>query len=132
MSGNYTFQLRDMSPEDREKAQNAAKGTLHMKDGAGAELAGPMLKARDIIDKQLFALNTGRADLTFGELPTGHEVKGQYDARSQKAQAGLARLRDRYQAFADYFIATELYFKKSDEEIAQMLDQSYAGTAISY
>lgn len=132
MSGNYTFQLRDMAPEAREEAQSAAKNTLTMKDGAGAELAGPMLKARDIIDQHLLASGTGRGDLTFGELPTGGEVKAQFDARAQKAHARLTKLRDEYQALADHFIATELYFKKSDEEIAQMFDKGHAGTAISY
>lgn len=130
MSG-YTFQLRDMSAEDREKAASAAKKTVHMKDGAGAELAAPMLKARDIIDAQL-QLSSNRAGLTFGALPTGDEVKAQYDARADKAKAGLAKLRDQYQEFADHFIATELYFKKSDAEIAKMFDEGYAGTAISY
>ncbi|MDO3312537.1 hypothetical protein [Mycobacteroides abscessus] len=37
MSG-YTFQLRDMDPQAREKAAGAAKKTLHMKDGAGAAI----------------------------------------------------------------------------------------------
>lgn len=131
MSG-YTFQLRDMSTQDREKAAGAAKKTLHMKDGAGAELAAPMLKARDIIDNQLKALRRGRTGLTFGNLPTGDEVKKQYDERAEQAQSGLAAMRDQYQAFADHFIATELYFKKSDEEIAKMFDEGYGGTAISY
>ncbi|CPV67147.1 hypothetical protein MM1S1540310_3979 [Mycobacteroides abscessus subsp. bolletii 1S-154-0310] len=130
MSG-YTFQLRDMDPQAREKAAGAAKKTLHMKDGAGAELAAPMLKARDIIDTQLQAMLT-RGDLTFGALPTGDEVKKQYDDRANQAKTGLAGLRDQYQAFADHFIATELYFKKSDEEIAKMFDAGYAGTVISY
>lgn len=102
-----------------------------MKDGAGAELAAPMLKARDIIDTQLQAMLT-RGDLTFGALPTGDEVKKQYDDRANQAKTGLAGLRDQYQAFADHFIATELYFKKSDEEIAKMFDAGYAGTVISY
>lgn len=130
MSG-YTFQLRDMDPQAREKVAGAAKKTLHMKDGAGAELAAPMLKARDIIDTQLQAMLT-RGDLTFGALPTGDEVKKQYDDRANQAKTGLAGLRDQYQAFADHFIATELYFKKSDEEIAKMFDAGYAGTVISY
>lgn len=130
MSG-YTFQLRDMNQQDRDKAASAAKKTLHMKDGAGAELAAPMLKARDIIDTQLQAMLT-RGDLTFGALPTGDEVKKQYDDRANQAKTGLAGLRDQYQAFADHYIATELYFKKSDEEIAKMFDAGYAGTAISY
>jgi hypothetical protein len=127
----YTFQLRDMDPQAREKAAGAAKKTLHMKDGAGAELAAPMLKARDIIDAQIKKQNR-RQGLTFGALPTGDEVKAQYDERAQKANIGLAKLRDQYQEFADHFIATELYFKKSDEEIAKMFDAGYAGTAISY
>lgn len=129
---SYTFQLRDMSPQDREKAASAAKKTLHMKDGAGAELAAPMLKARDIIDAELRALDKGRGSLTFGKLPTGDEVKAQYDTRANTAKAGLQKLSDEYQGFADHFIATELYFKKSDEEIAKMFDAGYSGTAISY
>lgn len=64
----YTFQLRDMDPQAREKAAGAAKKTLHMKDRAGAELAAPMLKARDIIDQELLALRN-RQGLTFGNLP---------------------------------------------------------------
>lgn len=131
MSG-YTFQLRDMDPQARDKAAGAAKKTLHMKDGAGAELAAPMLKARDIIDTELRALGQGRSGLTFGKLPTGDEVKAQYDARAEKAKTGLGNLRDQYQGFADHFIATELYFKKSDEEIAKMFEAGYGGTAISY
>ncbi|WP_234821286.1 hypothetical protein [Mycobacteroides abscessus] len=127
----YTFQLRDMDPQAREKAAGAAKKTLHMKDGAGAELAAPMLKARDIIDTQLRNL-INRQGLTFGNLPTGDEVKKQYDERAEKAKAGLGQLRDQYQEFADHFIATELYFKKSDEEIAKMFDAGFGGTAISY
>jgi hypothetical protein len=127
----YTFQLRDMSPQDREKAAGAAKKTLRMKDGAGSELAAPMLKARDIIDTQLRSL-INRQGLTFGNLPTGDEVKKQYDERAEKAKAGLGQLRDQYQEFADHFIATELYFKKSDEEIAKMFDAGFGGTAISY
>lgn len=75
MSG-YTFQLRDMNQQDREKAASAAKKTLHMKDGAGAELAAPMLKARDIIDAQI-RKQSQRQGLTFGALPTGDEVKAQ-------------------------------------------------------
>lgn len=130
MSG-YTFQLRDMNQQDREKAASAARKTLHMKDGAGAELAAPMLKARDIIDTQLRSL-INRQGLTFGNLPTGDEVKKQYDERAEKAKAGLGKLRDQYQEFADHFIATELYFKKSDEEIAKMFDAGFGGTAISY
>lgn len=51
--GEYKFDINGMSPDARQDAAEAARTTLKFKDRYGMELAADMLRARDIIDKQL-------------------------------------------------------------------------------
>lgn len=112
--GEYKFDINGMSQDARQEAAEAARTTLKFKDGYGVELAGDMLRARDIIDKQLqSAFNT--RDLALGDLPSGHEAAKHYADQRKKAFDALTKIRDHYQAHADHFIATEMLFRNTEE-----------------
>lgn len=126
--GEYKFDINGMSQDARQEAAEAARTTLKFKDGYGMELAGDMLRARDIIDKQLAAV-TREQDLSLGDLPSGHEAAKHYKEQRQKAYDALVKIRDHYQAHADHFIATEMLFRNTEERNAGRINPYKDGTA---
>ncbi|TDZ76879.1 hypothetical protein DE4587_01965 [Mycobacteroides salmoniphilum] len=77
--GDYKFDINGMSTDARQDAAEAARTTLRFKDGYGMELAGDMLRARDMIDKQLRTVGDSY-DLSLGDLPSGHAAAEHYKA----------------------------------------------------
>lgn len=126
--GEYKFDINGMSQDARQEAAEAARTTLKFKDGYGMELAGDMLRARDIIDKQLAAV-TREQDLSLGDLPSGHEAAKHYKEQRQKAYDALVEIRDHYQGHADHFIATEMLFRNTEERNAGRINPYKDGTA---
>ncbi|WP_078281652.1 hypothetical protein [Mycobacteroides franklinii] len=112
--GEYKFDINGMSQDARQEAAEAARTTLKFKDGYGVELAGDMLRARDIIVDQLALVNDG-SDLSLGDLPSGRDAAKHYKEQRQNAVAALSKIRDHYQAHADHFIATEMLFRNTEE-----------------
>ncbi|AMU25502.1 Hypothetical protein ERS075564_01518 [Mycobacteroides abscessus] len=130
--GEYKFDINGMSQDARQEAAEAARTTLKFKDGYGMELAADMLRARDIIDKQL-KLVTNSQDLSLGDLPSGREAAEHYKEQRQQAYAALVKIRDHYQGHADHFIATEMLFRNTEERNAGRINPYKDGTAtVSY
>lgn len=130
--GEYKFDINGMSQDARQEAAEAARTTLKFKDGYGMELAADMLRARDIIDKQL-KLVTNSQDLSLGDLPSGREAAEHYKEQRQQAYAALVKIRDHYQGHADHFIATEILFRNTEERNAGRINPYKDGTAtVSY
>ncbi|WP_100521101.1 hypothetical protein [Mycobacteroides abscessus] len=130
--GEYKFDINGMSQDARQEAAEAARTTLKFKDGYGMELAGDMLRARDIIDKQL-KLVTNSQDLSLGDLPSGREAAEHYKEQRQQAYAALVKIRDHYQGHADHFIATEMLYRNTEERNAGRINPYKDGTAtVSY
>ncbi|MBB4855774.1 hypothetical protein HNP40_003183 [Mycobacteroides chelonae] len=126
--GEYKFDINGMSQEARQDAAEAARTTLKFKDGYGMELAGDMLRARDIIDKQLSTV-VRELDLALGDLPSGREAAKHYKEQRQKAYDALVKIRDHYQSHADHFIATEMLFRNTEERNAGRINPYKDGTA---
>ncbi|MBN7463006.1 hypothetical protein I3U64_22970 [Mycobacteroides abscessus subsp. abscessus] len=130
--GEYKFEINGMSQDARQEAAEAARTTLKFKDGYGMELAADMLRARDIIDKQL-KLVTNSQDLSLGDLPSGREAAEHYKEQRQQAYTALVKIRDHYQGHADHFIATEMLFRNTEERNAGRINPYKDGTAtVSY
>jgi hypothetical protein len=130
--GEYKFDINGMSQDARQEAAEAARTTLKFKDGYGMELAADMLRARDIIDKQL-KLVTNSQDLSLGDLPSGREAAEHYKEQRQQAYTALVKIRDHYQGHADHFIATEMLFRNTEERNAGRINPYKDGTAtVSY
>ncbi|OHU30481.1 hypothetical protein BKG76_01600 [Mycobacteroides franklinii] len=112
--GEYKFDINGMSPDARQEAANAARTTLKFKDGYGVELAGDMLRARDMIVSQLEVIGSDH-DLGLGQLPSGQAAADHYQKQRQNAVSALLKIRDHYQSHADHFIATEMLFRNTEE-----------------
>ncbi|NGX07314.1 hypothetical protein [Mycobacteroides franklinii] len=126
--GEYKFDINGMSQDARQEAAEAARTTLKFKDGYGMELAGDMLRARDMIDKQLRTVGD-TYDLSLGELQSGYAAVQHYQAQRQKTVAALTKIRDHYQGHADHFIATEMMFRNTEERNAGRINPYKDGTA---
>lgn len=130
--GEYKFDINGMSQDARQEAAEAARTTLKFKDGYGMELASDMLRARDIIDKQL-SIVVRELDLSLGDLPSGREAAKHYKEQRQKAYDALGKIRDHYQGHADHFIATEMLYRNTEERNAGRINPYKDGTAtVSY
>jgi len=126
--GEYKFDINGMSPDARQEAANAARTTLKFKDGYGVELAGDMLRARDMITDLLQSLDSDHG-LKLGELESGRGAVQHYKLQRKNALAGLVKIRDHYQAHADHFIATEMLFRNTEERNAGRINPYKDGTA---
>ncbi|WP_078287873.1 hypothetical protein [Mycobacterium sp. D16R24] len=126
--GDYKFDINGMSTDARQDAAEAARTTLRFKDGYGIELAGDMLRARDMIDKQLRTVGDSY-DLSLGDLPSGHAAAEHYKAQRQEAVNALTKIRDHYQGHADHFIATEMLYRNTEERNAGRINPYKDGTA---
>lgn len=126
--GEYKFDINGMSQDARQEAANAARTTLKFKDGYGMELAGDMLRARDIINTQLQSVVDSQ-DIALGDLPSGHAAAEHYTEQRQKAFDALTKIRDHYQAHADHFIATEMLFRNTEERNAGRINPYKDGKA---
>lgn len=126
--GEYKFDINGMSSDARQEAAEAARTTLRFKDGYGIELAGDMLRARDIIVGQLEVIGSDH-DLGLGELPSGQAAADHYRTQRQNAVTALTKIRDHYQGHADHFIATEMLFRNTEERNAGRINPYKDGTA---
>lgn len=126
--GEYKFDINGMGPGARQEANEAARTTLHMKDGAGMDLASDMLRARDMITALLQNFDNDQA-LNLGELQSGRDAKQHYQRQRKNALAGLVKIRDHYQAHADHFIAAEMLIRNTEERNAGRINPYKDGTA---
>ncbi|PVB05054.1 hypothetical protein D2E98_07245 [Mycobacteroides abscessus] len=112
---NYQFDMTGMSPEERERAAEAAQGILHMEEGAGRIMAQKLLPARDLLDKALSAARKAGEVSGFGDLPTGHDATRHYEQQSVHAITRIKKDRDDVQRDIDHFLAMELLYKNTDD-----------------
>lgn len=112
---NYQFDMNQMSPEERERAAEAAAGVVHMEEGAGRIMAQKLLVARDLIQDALdTAEGLGHLE-GFGDLPTGHDVTGFYEQQTAHLITRLMKDLDEVQRDIDHFLAMELLYKNTDD-----------------
>lgn len=112
---NYQFDMNGMSPEERERAAEAAQGIIHMEEGAGRIMAQKLLPVRDLLDKALSKAQQARRVDGFGDLPTGHDTTRHYEQQATHAITRITKDRDEVQRDIDHFLAMELLYKNTDE-----------------
>ncbi len=126
--GEYKFDINGMSPGDRQEAAEAARTTLRFKDGYGVELAGDMLRARDMVETQISAVSREQ-QLALGDLPSGHAAAQHYAEQRAAAVDALKKISAHYKGHADHFIATEMLFRNTEERNAGRINPYKDGTA---
>lgn len=126
--GEYKFDINGLSPDARQEAAEAARTTLRFKDGYGVELAGDMLRARDMVETQISAVSREQ-QLALGDLPSGHAAAQHYAEQRAAAVDALKKISAHYKSHADHFIATEMLFRNTEERNAGRINPYKDGTA---
>lgn len=112
---NYQFDMNGMSPEERERAAEAAQSIVHMEEGAGRIMAQKLLPVLDLLNDALRSAERAREVSGFGDLPTGDDATAHYKKQAVLAIVRITKDRDEVQRDIDHFLAMELLYKNTDD-----------------